>query len=419
VYKSKISLISFRTSPRPCVRTGNQYLSTVVLIFLETSSERGTIIELFDSGGKFQWGINIDNVWIYSGLPPPKSEIVPFLVSLRLSRGPIDTFEHPNLDHALNEHNQLAVEELESPNAVEEVCQDLVARLKDAKISVVRAWFPWNYFTKNLEPANNDNMQSPMTLEYVMDTFVETLRSNGIGVLGVLANGYSRFLPRGADVENLRKYMIQLVPSCEQIVRHYKGAIDTWQIENEPNWWRGHVAVDWRKGLIWLEHDSEELILEALYKVVRQECPNGKVMINVEADRRPNNWGLYAKYADVIGLDFYPAYAHPHLTSAEEIKSLSSEVKKQTGKQLVVAETGQPSGPELLGYSEDKQAEFVRSACEEAFTSDVLDGLFIWRYSDSYWRSFPMQENHFGLLTKERKPKKAWGEYADQIRGKS
>ncbi len=374
---------------------------------------------LFESG-KFQWGINIDNVWIYAGLPPPKSEIMPFLISLKLSRGPTDTFEHPNLSQALDEHNNnLQLPDEPEPESVEQVCQDLVARLKEAKISFVRAWFPWNYFTKDLQSPDQDNeRQTPPTFEFIMDTFVETLTTNGLGVLGVLANGYSRFLPNGADVENLRKYLLQLIPSCEEIVRHYKGTIDIWQIENEPNWWKGHVAVDWRSGLIWLEHKSEEMILEALHNVVRQECPNGKIVINVEADRRSINWELYTKYADVLGLDFYPGYVHPRESSAAEIRAIASDVKKQTGKQLIVTETGQPSGPQLLGYSEGDQAEYVKSACEESFSSDILDGLAVWRYSDSYWRSFPMQENHFGLLTKERDPKKAWFEYVDQIKAR-
>lgn len=374
---------------------------------------------MFDRGSKFQWGINVDNVWTYSGLPPPKSEIVPFLISVRLSRGPTDIFEHPNLDQAMKEHTNLP-DEIEPRSIVKEVCEDLVTKLKYAKISFVRAWFPWNFFVKSVAAIDQEREQeqSP-TFEFVMDTFVEILKSNGIGVLGVLAAGYKRFLPHSADVENLDKYLLQLIPSCEEIVRHYKGTIDTWQIENEPNWWKEHVAVNWRSGFISLEHNNEEMILEALHNVVRKECPNGKIVINVEADRRPINWDLYVKYADVLGLDFYPGYARPHETSAQEIRTISSDVKKQTGKELIVAETGQPSGPRLLGYSEEDQAEYVKSACEESFSSDVLDGLCIWRYSDSYWKSFPMQENHFGLLSREREPKKAWPEYVNQIKDRT
>ncbi|MHB1907877.1 MAG: glycoside hydrolase 5 family protein [Nitrososphaerales archaeon] len=360
----------------------------------------------------FSFGINIDNVWTYSGLPPPKSMIIPFVVSLKLSRGPVDVFEHPNLKQAIEEQLRLP-DESEAPPIVKELCDDLAFRLKEAGIGFVRTWFPWNFFKKSIRTGEEESFQ------FVMDTFVETLKSNGIEILGVLANGYSRFLPQGANVDHLGEYLKQLVPASREIVRHYKGSISTWQIENEPNWWKGHVAAHWRSGLIWFEKEAQEKVLSSLHDVVRQESPGAKIVINVEADRHPINWGLYEKYCDVLGLDFYPAYAHPHKTTAEEIKLVSSSVKKQTGKQLIVAETGQPSGPHFLGYSEERQSEYVKSACENAFSSDSLDGLCLWRFSDSYWRSFPMQENHFGLLTKKREQKLAWIEYANQIKAKS
>lgn len=367
---------------------------------------------MFD-GGKFGWGVNIDDSWTFAGLPPPRSSIVPFVISLKLSRGPIDVFEHPKAGQAFEEHLRLA-DENESPSLVRELCNDLVIRLKEARVNLVRVWFPWNFFKKSVD----DQQAQEQPFEFLMDTFVETLKSNGIEILAVLGNGYSRFLPRGVSVEHLHRYLNQLMPSCEEIVRHYKGSINTWQIENEPNWWKEHVAVNWRSGLIWLEPESEELILRSLHNVVRQECPNGKIVINIEADRHPVKWENYTKYCDIIGLDFYPAYAHPHKTSADEIR-LALQIRKETGKNVIVAETGQPSGPTLLGYSEERQAEYVKSACETAYSCDGISGLFVWRFTDSYWRSFPMQENHFGLLTKERKPKAAWFEYMNQVRAKT
>jgi hypothetical protein len=361
---------------------------------------------------RFSRGVNIDNIWRYCGNPPPKSAIVPFVVSLRLARGPVDIFEHTDASQAIQEHIKLP-DEAEPPAIVKEVCDDLAIRLKEAKISFVRTWFPWNFFQKSV------NETTTTTTQFVMDTFVDTLKSNGIDILGVLANGYSRFLPQGASVDHLDGYLKQLTPILEEIVSLYKRSIDTWQLENEPNFWKEHLAVNWRHGLIWLEHGAEEKILGTLYNVVRQECPNAKIVVNIEADRHPVNWEFYAKYCDIIGLDFYPAYAHPLKTSAEEIKNISEDVRKQTGKPLIVAETGQPSGPHILGYNEQRQAEYIESACEEAYSSDAINALCVWRFSDSYWKSFPMQENYFGLLTKEMESKPAWSEYVNQIKDKN
>jgi hypothetical protein len=353
---------------------------------------------------RFTWGINVDNIWTYAGVPPPKSVIVPYVLSMRMPRGPVEILEHPNAKDALVEHILLP-QEAEPETVVEEVCGDFVARLKSARISLVRTWFPWNFFGRNSEGE----------VRFPLDTFVRTLTSNGIEILGVLGNGYTRFLPTGAAVDHLEKYIESVIPLSEEIVRHYRDLIKVWQIENEPNWWKEHLAVYWRTGLIWLESKNEELILGPLYDVVRRECPGGTIMINLESDRQKVDHARYSKYCDVLGLDLYPGYAHPHKTSAEEI-AIAKQVKLETGKQVIISETGHPSGPGLLGYNEARQAEYIGSACQNAYACDAINALCPWNYSDSYWRSFPMQENHFGLLTKERKPKAAWFEYENQIK---
>ena len=356
---------------------------------------------------KFSWGISLDAIWNYAGMPPPKSMLLPYVLSLKLPRGPVEVYDHLNSDQVIEEQLNLTNEE-ESMNEVKEICDDLVIRLKEAKISFVRAWFPWSFFYRSVTDPP----------EFPMDTFVETLKSNGIEILSVIGNGYSRFLPNGASVDHLQMYVNQLSSASTEIVRHYKDSIKFWQLENEPNWWREHAAVDWRSGLIWFEHDSDETIISCLHDVVRKECPDAKIVVNVEGDRSDINFDRYTKYCDIIGLDLYPGYTHPHEISAEKIR-IASDVKKATGKQVIIAETGKPSGPKIFGYTEEGQAEYIKSACDVASSCDAVDALCVWRFSDSYWRSFPMQENHFGLLTKRREPKAAWFEYVNQIRDKS
>jgi hypothetical protein len=349
----------------------------------------------------FAWGVSIDDSWVYAGTRSPKSEIIPYLVSLRLPRGPVEIVESPDIGPAINESIELDGEE--APKLTEDLCQDLVARLKQARIGLVRCWFPWNLFY----PEGGQEAQFPM------DALVKDMRSAGIQVLAVIGNGYSRFIPPGVALDHAAEYVRDLASSSRTIVRHYAGDIKLWQIENEPNWWDEHLAVRWRSGLIWLEPGARDSILSSLQGVVREECPDAKVIINLEADRSNVDWKYFAKYCDILGLDLYPGYAHPSRTAAAEI-GLASEVKRQTGLPVIVAETGYPSGPSVLGYSEERQAEYVRSACIEAYSCDAVDALCIWRFSDSYWRSFPMQENHFGLLTKEREPKAAWTELSNR-----
>ncbi|MDG6922638.1 MAG: hypothetical protein JRN67_05015, partial [Nitrososphaerota archaeon] len=263
---------------------------------------------MFDDD-KFSWGVSIDNVWTYARKVPPKSTLLPYILSLKLPRGPVEIFERSDYGEVVKEELTLSNEE-ESTTDLESICNDLVIRLKEAKIDFVRAWFPWNYFYKTVIDS----------VEFSMDTLVQTLNSNGIKILAVLGNGYKRFLPNGASVDHLQKYIDQLTVSTTEIVRHYKDSISDWQIENEPNWWREHAAVDWRSGLIWFESNSDQKILKALHDVVREECPDASIIINVEADRNDIRYDRYTQYCDIIGLDLYQGYAHSHQTSADKIR---------------------------------------------------------------------------------------------------
>ena len=280
--------------------------------------------------------------------------------------------------------------------------------LSSARIQFVRSWLPWNSFEKKYNP-------SELSISFPFDKFIADMGKAGIEVMGVVGNGYSRFLPQGVNTNDPEGYIKALARSSTEIVRHYKDSINIWQIENEPNWWLEHTASSWRHGEIWLKMGMQDRILSTLHGIVREEAPNAKITVNLESDAKKTNFKSYAKYCDVLGLDFYPNYSHSSPVDASGIK-FAAIVKKQVSIPVYVAETGYPSGPRLLGYNVLKQAEYIKSACENSFGTDEIAGIGIWKYNDSYLRSFPDQENHFGLLSKEGKPKPAWKEYAEQIR---
>lgn len=356
---------------------------------------------------RFKWGISIDNMWRYTDVEPPKSVIIPYLVSIRLPRGPVRI--GPDIDPRSIESK---IDEEPSPGEDrkrELVCKELGAELKNCSINFVRCWFQWNFFEPKVIPNDTENYLFPL------DDFVSAMKENNIEIVAVIANGYSRFLPQGINTDNSRDYVDRMVKMATAVVHHYKNSISVWQIENEPNWWDEHYATHWRSGGIWIEPGMRDLILRFLHDTVRAEDPDATIMINLEADEKKTQWSYYAKYCDVLGLDFYPNYMRSTPVDASEVK-FSSEVKKATGLPVYVAETGYPSGPSFFGYDNAKQAEYVRSACMESFRCDDISALSLWRYSDSYWKSFPFQENYFGLLTKEGNPKPAWIEYNNQIK---
>lgn len=76
----------------------------------------------------------------------------------------------------------------------------------------------------------------------------------------------------------------------------------------------------------------------------------------------------------------------------EKLGATARQVRKKTGLPIFVIETEYPTGPGLFGYSEAKQCQYIRIACETAFTCDAITGLGWFRFSDSYWRSSPPRE---------------------------
>lgn len=363
------------------------------------------------SKNRFRWGVNIDDMWLYAGALQPKSIIIPYLLSVRLPRGPIRV---PPAAHPMQKLKSMAksfagLDEEKGDRPA--FSQDLAAELKSCGIQFVRCWFQWNFFEPQILGTKDPSYEFPL------DDFVSSLKQAGIEIVAVIGNGYSRFLPRGINLDNPKDYIQRLDSVCRATVSHYKSSIKVWQIENEPNWWREHYATHWRSGGIWLEPGIQDAILGTLHNLVREEDPSATIVVNLEADHRKTNWNFYVKYCDVLGLDFYPNYARSSPVDASEVR-FASEVRKQTELPVFIAETGYPSGPRIFGYSEQRQIEYVRSACEESFACDDIFGLSLWRYSDSYWRSFPEQENYFGLFTKEGSPKPAWTEYANEIKSR-
>ena len=294
----------------------------------------------------------------------------------------------------------------------------LADTLVDAGVGFVRCWFPWKYFEPFPVPeASLDQLLEKSYPQWPMDDLVNTLTSRGIGVVPVIACGYQRMLPQGLEPDPDRELYLKRVSIHTQLmVRLYKGQIKSWQIENEPNWWAEHEAGGWRSGLAWVhEHGFRHKLLQTLSDTVHREDPSARTIINLEADAMVLDPGLYSSYCDILGLDFYPNYKLSHPINTKALK-LADQVAKQLSKPVMVSETGYPSGPSVLAYSAGSQAKYVSDACRESYGLDGVTGIGIWRYIDTSWRSFPPQENHFGLLDTKGNPKPAWSEFSKVIK---
>ncbi len=360
--------------------------------------------------GRFRWGVCIDDMWTYAGVLPPKSIIIPHLLRLRLPQGPLSMNfgRGAAISHPLLAASHTSPTALQKTDVAKLYSRKLARQLRQNRVQFVRCWFQWNLFQPRIQRGKDQ------VYDFPLDNFVQTMNDEGIDIIAVIGNGYERFLPIGLDIDNLDEYILRLTEASREIVRHYRGKIALWQLENEPDWWMAHFASDWRRGGMWFHRDAVDRILEGIHRVVREEDPRTPTKINMQADSATASRS-YFKFCDILGLDFYPNYTHSEPINVSNLKEKVSKARRISGKQTMITETGYPSGPGILGFDQAKQVEYVKAICQEAYSIDSVNALGIWRLSDPYWLSFPFHENNFGLINRQGLPKGAWFEFLDQV----
>lgn len=362
---------------------------------------------MFDLTKRFSFGLNLDDSWRYAGFAEPKSIIIPHLLSLSLPEGRV----LDELDEAVvRSHGQQ-----EPGSEAQRAVLALADILQDLRVDFVRCWFPWRFFEP--KPVDENELGSLLESSYrewPFDFLVNTLYERGIGVVPVVACGYNRMLPEGLTPDkDARLYVQRAVVHARLLVRRYKGKVKFWQIENEPDWWAEHEAGGWRSGGRWLDpRGFRDWLLRDLNEAVHAEDPSASTIINLEADAAKVDPSEFAVSCDILGLDFYPNYRASVPIDVSVFRR--TDAYKRAGKPLIISETGYPSGPGMLGYSPERQAEYVVAACREANALDY-NAVGIWRYVDTSNRSFPEQENHFGLIDAGGRGKPALKALADTI----
>src|SRR5713226_6349461 len=93
---------------------------------------------MLDLTKRFSFGVNLDDPWRYSGMNPPRSIIIPHLLSISLPEGKI-------LDEA-DDREIRARGEAEPRTVAGRAIISLSDYLVESKVDFVRCWFPWKYF---------------------------------------------------------------------------------------------------------------------------------------------------------------------------------------------------------------------------------------------------------------------------------
>ncbi|MBS7655413.1 glycosyl hydrolase 53 family protein [Candidatus Bathyarchaeota archaeon] len=344
-------------------------------------------------------GVCIDDVWRYIGVKPPPSIIIPhvFFSSLIFKKASI--LEKIHLPHKKADLNSI---------------DSLAKTLSKAGVKFVRFWLQWNFIQPTLSAFNDSSKYTWVKL----DQFINALKQAGIELLPVVGCGYQRMLPNELvdPTKNAVEYIKRVYESTREIVGRYKNLIKIWQIENEPNWWFAHYAAGWRKGLVWFNSKFKQMLLSSLKDAVTSEDKNAQIVINLEVDRRVKDLSFYGKYCDIIGLDYYPNYSHAKPIDVSNLIPKAKNILEEAGKRIIVCETGYPSAPSILGYSKMLQAIYIKKLQEALNDESLIEAVFIWRLSDSKWRSFPEHENHFGLIEVDGTPKPSWYAYLSWIK---
>lgn len=348
-----------------------------------------------------RFGVCVDDVWRYLNLNPPRSILIPHLFSA--SPKPCA------MGFKSADRPQKPVEGVDIGSAV-----SLARTLRNVGIDYVRFWLQWNFIQPRLQ------CSSPSNYEWSrMDSFMEALKKGGLEVIPVIGCGYHRMLPEGVDPDvNPSAYVKAIHEVARSIVHRYRGLVKIWQIENEPNWWFAHYAAGWRRGVVWIDPEAKfrRALLKSLRDAVYAEDESASVMVNLEVDRALKDLSFYAEFCDIIGLDYYPNYSHAKPVETSSLTSKAKKMFQEAERRLMVCETGYPSGPRIMGYSEELQALYVKKLLEVVADLSFIEAVSIWRLSDSEWRSFPEQENHFGLIRANGVPKPSWQTYVEYVK---
>src|SRR5437660_4129090 len=131
---------------------------------------------LLDLTKRFSFGINLDDPWRYSGVTPPRSIIIPHLLSVSLPEGKI-------LDEA--DEQEIGRRGEEEPGTVAgRAVVALADTLVDAGVGLVRCWFPWKYFEPFPVPeASPAQLLETAYPQCPMDDLVNTFSSRAVRVI--------------------------------------------------------------------------------------------------------------------------------------------------------------------------------------------------------------------------------------------
>ncbi|MBZ0253765.1 MAG: hypothetical protein K8I02_10550 [Candidatus Methylomirabilis sp.] len=230
-----------------------------------------------------------------------------------------------------------------------------------------------------------------------LDAALAEIASRGLKPIALVGHGYKGTLPshNGARItpDSLGKanYIGNQYLVTRAVVRRYASQVDFWQTENELNQamlttlfgWREPAGID---GLTsaWGDWTFLTELLAALRDAVKAEDPTAATTMNFHTDINPalnqfintptwpDSIGRWRQYMDVVSFDAYPNYYASSPVRGEVVGERTAEVRVLAceSQQVMIMETGYPTGPSVRGYDEAGQAAYI----QEAYDTSVAAG---------------------------------------------
>jgi len=217
------------------------------------------------------------------------------------------------------------------------------------------------------------------------DQMVEVAHKHGISVYGLLA--YWSEWTKPNTVEGIRDYCNW----ARQVVRRYKGKVNSWEVWNEPNifFWTGpkEMYAD---------------LLARTYETIKSEDPNAIVLGCATSGIDTN----FIKMTMERGGKFDALAIHPYRGDLRDLEFMRElrDVRQLVNKRPVwITELGFPT--ELIeGYSERNQASLVARLYLTALASEAVQNIAWYDFRNDGVDPYEKEQN-FGLVRNDLRPK--------------
>lgn len=353
-------------------------------------------------------------------------------------------------------YNVQNVYEWDSSLSAEERINRLIADFDQVNAGWFRPNFIWNDIEPELKRASmiRDEISNEMITRYAFpenysdwesyphfyepdwsfyDLLVNSLYESGINIFPVICNGDSKQMPLyngksiypGSSDINKESYIAHAKLHAAGVALRYQDKIEYYQAENELNC-AGLQVFPWlsREGYAaWNDWEFQTDLLATIADAIRLGDDNALISTNfvvIACDWHSmvEDWtsGENADILDIVGVDVYSNYLYGWAVDTHSVGGCVEEAYLfSNGKPVIVSETGYPTNPWYLGFSENKQAKYVRENMEDAWYYEAI-GFFYYRLvtKESWVRGGFPQESYWGFVRKNNTYKPATAEFSNK-----